>query len=97
MPRAGRCLCILYTYLNIGLIKNIQTEGKHVVVLGKLNCREACWHAILTKGVPGNATVTFCHSRTPDLKDYTLRADILVAAIGKPQFVKANMVKEHRN
>ena len=76
--------------------KNIQTEGKHVVVLGRsLIVGKPAGMLFLRKGFPGNATVTFCHSRTPDLKDHTLRADILVAAIGKPQFVKANMVKEH--
>ena len=76
--------------------KNIQTEGKHVVVLGRsLIVGKPAGMLFLRKGFPGNATVTFCHSRTPDLKDHTLRADILVAAIGKPQFVKADMVKEH--
>lgn len=48
----------------------------------------------LRKGFPGNATVTFCHSRTPDLENHTRRADIIIAAIGKPQFVTKDMVKE---
>ena len=46
------------------------------------------------KSDPGNATVTICHSRTNDLKQHTLRADILVAAIGIPEMVTADMVKE---
>ena len=46
----------------------------------------------LQKGSPGNATVTYCHSRTPDLSRHTLEADILIAAIGKPHFVTSDMV-----
>lgn len=75
--------------------KNIQTEGKHVVVLGRsLIVGKPAGMLFLRKGCPGNATVTFCHSRTPDLESHTLRADILIAAIGKPQFVSAKMVKD---
>ena len=48
---------------------------------------------LLQKGVPGNATVTYCHSRTPDLANHTRQADILIAAIGKPHFVDKSMVK----
>ena len=47
----------------------------------------------LGKGSPGNATVTYCHSRTPDLKKHTLNADILIAAIGRPHFVSEDMVR----
>ena len=47
----------------------------------------------LKKGFPGNATVTYCHSRTPDLANHTRQADILIAAIGKPLFVNKSMVK----
>ena len=75
--------------------KNIPTEGKHVVVLGRsLIVGKPAGMLFLKKGCPGNATVTFCHSRTPDLECHTLRADILIAAIGKPKFVSAQMVKE---
>lgn len=75
--------------------KNIPTEGKHVVVLGRsLIVGKPAGMLFLKKGCPGNATVTFCHSRTPDLESHTLRADILIAAIGKPKFVSAQMVKE---
>ena len=48
---------------------------------------------LLQKGEPGNATVTYCHSRTPDLAQHTKQADILIAAIGKPHFVTESMVK----
>ena len=75
--------------------KNIPTEGRHVVVLGRsLIVGKPTGILFLRKDFPGNATVTFCHSRTPDLAIYTRQADILIAAIGKPQFVTRNMVKE---
>ena len=75
--------------------KNIPTEGKHVVVLGRsLIVGKPAGMLFLRKGFPGNATVTFCHSRTPDLENHTRRADIIIAAIGKPQFVTKDMVKE---
>jgi methylenetetrahydrofolate dehydrogenase (NADP+)/methenyltetrahydrofolate cyclohydrolase len=75
--------------------KNIPTEGKHVVVLGRsLIVGKPAGMLFLRKGFPGNATVTFCHSRTPELYNFTKQADILVAAIGKAHFVSADMVKE---
>ncbi len=75
--------------------KNISTEGKHVVVLGRsLIVGKPAGMLFLRKGFPGNATVTFCHSRTPDLANHTQQADILIAAIGKPKFVTQEMVKE---
>ena len=74
--------------------KNIPTEGKHVVILGRsLIVGKPAGMLFLRKGFPGNATVTFCHSRTQDLANHTRKADILVAAIGKPHFVTADMVK----
>jgi methylenetetrahydrofolate dehydrogenase (NADP+)/methenyltetrahydrofolate cyclohydrolase len=75
--------------------KKIPTEGKHVVVLGRsLIVGKPAGMLFLRKGFPGNATVTFCHSRTPDLQSHTQRADILIAAIGKPEFVTGDMVKQ---
>jgi len=74
--------------------KNIPTEGKHVVILGRsLIVGKPAGMLFLRKGFPGNATVTFCHSRTPDLESHTRNADILVAAIGKPHFVRKDMVQ----
>ena len=76
--------------------KNIETQGKHVVILGRsLIVGKPTGMLFLKKGFPGNATVTFCHSQTPELINYTRQADILIAAIGKPKFVSADMVKEN--
>jgi methylenetetrahydrofolate dehydrogenase (NADP+)/methenyltetrahydrofolate cyclohydrolase len=69
--------------------------GKHVVIVGRSNIVGKPLAAMLVqKAEGGNATVTVCHSRTANLPAVTQRADILVAAIGVPQFVKASMVRE---
>lgn len=74
---------------------NIQTKGKHAVVIGRSNIVGRPISILLSSNAPyGNCTVTICHSHTPDLKAMTLQADIIVAALGRPQFVKADMVKE---
>lgn len=74
---------------------NIDTEGKHCVVLGRSNIVGTPLSVLLSrKNQPGNATVTLCHSRTKDLEKVTATADILIAAIGKKEFVKEHMVKE---
>jgi methylenetetrahydrofolate dehydrogenase (NADP+)/methenyltetrahydrofolate cyclohydrolase len=74
---------------------NVDTQGKEVVVLGRSNIVGSPISILLSrKAAPGNCTVTLCHSRTKDLAAHTQRADILIAAIGIPEFVKANMVKE---
>lgn len=71
-----------------------ETEGKHVVIVGRSNIVGKPIANILVQKQPGaNATVTICHSRTPDIGEHTLKADILIAAIGKPGFVTAGMVK----
>jgi methylenetetrahydrofolate dehydrogenase (NADP+)/methenyltetrahydrofolate cyclohydrolase len=73
----------------------IETSGKHVVVVGRSNIVGRPMSILLSqKGYPGDATVTVCHSRTANLKEVCLSADIIIAAIGVPEFVKANMVKE---
>lgn len=74
---------------------NIETSGKHVVVLGRSNIVGRPMSILLSlKSNPGNATVTVCHSRTRNLKEICLQADILIAALGSPHFVTAEMVKE---
>ncbi len=72
-------------------LSNIDIEGKNAVIIGRSNIvGKPMLHLLLKK----NATVTICHSKTKNLADITKQADILVAAIGKPQFVTADMVKE---
>ena len=74
---------------------SIELDGKHVVVLGRSNIVGRPVSILLSqKGPHANATVTLCHSRTKNLEEITKIADVLVCAIGKPQFVKENMVKE---
>lgn len=73
----------------------IPTSGKEVVVVGRSNIVGTPMSLLLSrKGYPGDATVTLCHSRTKDIAAHTRRADILIAAIGSPEFIKADMVKE---
>jgi len=73
----------------------IQTSGKRVVVIGRSNIVGKPLSVLLAqKSEVGDATVTICHSRTQNLKEITLQADILIAAMGSPEFVKADMVKE---
>jgi methylenetetrahydrofolate dehydrogenase (NADP+) / methenyltetrahydrofolate cyclohydrolase len=73
----------------------IPTSGKEVVVVGRSNIVGTPISILLSrKGYPGDATVTVCHSRTADLAAHTRKADILIAAIGAPEFVKGDMVKD---
>ncbi len=74
---------------------NIETEGKHCVVLGRSHIVGTPMTLLMSrKAKPGNATVTMCHSRTKNLEEITQQADIIIAALGAPEFVKADMVKE---
>ncbi len=74
---------------------NVETEGKHCVVVGRSNIVGGPMSILMSrKGNPGNCTVTLVHSKTKNLKEEVLRADIVVAAIGIPNFIKADMVKE---
>lgn len=73
---------------------NIETIGKHCVVVGRSNIVGSPMSILMARNAnPGNATVTLTHSRTVDLKTECLRADILIAAIGKANFITADMVK----
>ena len=72
----------------------VDTRGKHCVVLGRSKIvGNHVASLMMQKAVPGNATVTVCHSATPDLKEHCRRADIIIAALGQPGFVTADMVK----
>ena len=74
---------------------NIETRGKHCVVLGRSNIvGKPVAMLMFQKSYPGDCTVTVCHSRTKNIKDMCLQADIIIAAIGVPEFVKGDMVKE---
>jgi len=73
----------------------VETEGKHCVVLGRSNIVGSPMSILMSKKTkPGNSTVTVCHSKTKNIEEFTKMADILICAIGQPQFVKADMVKD---
>jgi len=73
---------------------NIDTKGKHAVVVGRSNIVGRPMSILLSSNLnKGNCTVTICHSHTPNIESFCKDADILVAALGKPGFITANMVK----
>ncbi|MCC5931071.1 MAG: bifunctional 5,10-methylene-tetrahydrofolate dehydrogenase/5,10-methylene-tetrahydrofolate cyclohydrolase [Cyclobacteriaceae bacterium] len=73
----------------------IDTKGKHCVVIGRSDIVGTPMSILLSrKTYPGDCTVTLCHSRTPDIAAFTRSADIIVAALGIPEFLKGDMVKE---
>lgn len=99
----GRLSIGLPTYVSAtpyGIIQlleyyKIETTGKHCVVLGRSNIVGTPVSILMSRNTyPGNATVTLCHSKTKNLEDYTRHADIIIAAIGIPEFVKSNMIKQ---
>jgi len=74
---------------------NIETAGKHCVIIGRSNIVGRPLANLLSqKSNPGDCTVTICHSRTKNLKEHTLMADIIIAALGVPEFLKGDMVKD---
>ncbi|MEE0889320.1 MAG: tetrahydrofolate dehydrogenase/cyclohydrolase catalytic domain-containing protein [Bacteroidales bacterium] len=74
---------------------NIETEGKHCVVLGRSNIVGTPISILMSRNSKkANCTVTMCHSKTKNLKEICLQADIIIVAIGKPEFLTADMVKE---
>lgn len=74
---------------------NIDTKGKRCVVLGRSNIvGKPMASLMMQKQIPGDATVTVCHSHTENIAEECRRADIIIAALGQPHFVKADMVKE---
>ena len=73
----------------------IETSGKHCVVLGRSNIvGKPVASMLMQKAQPGNCTVTVCHSATPNIKEITRQADIIIAALGSPGFVTEDMVKD---
>ena len=74
---------------------NIETKGKHCVVLGRSNIvGKPMAQLMMLKAYPGDSTVTVCHSRTKDIAAITREADIIIAALGTPEFLTGDMVKE---
>jgi methylenetetrahydrofolate dehydrogenase (NADP+)/methenyltetrahydrofolate cyclohydrolase len=74
---------------------NIKTAGMHAVVIGRSNIVGTPMSILLSRNTePGNCTVSICHSRTKNMADICRQADLVVAAIGKPRFVTADMVKD---
>lgn len=99
----GRMVLNLPTYLPatpFGIIQlleyyKIDTAGKHCVVVGRSHIVGSPMSILMARNSnTGNCTVTLCHSRTKNLEEFTLKADILIVALGKPEFIKANMVKQ---
>lgn len=80
--------------LQLLLRSSADPAGKHCVIIGRSNIVGKPMASLLVQNAPGgNATVTVCHSRTPDLAEHAKRADILIVAIGRPKMVTADMVK----
>tara|TARA_B110001450_G_scaffold9698_1_gene9591 strand:+ start:6 stop:872 length:867 start_codon:yes stop_codon:yes gene_type:complete len=74
---------------------NVETSGKHTVVIGRSDIVGRPISILMSrKSNPGNSTVTLAHSRTKNIKELTLQADIIISALGVPNFVKADMIKE---
>jgi methylenetetrahydrofolate dehydrogenase (NADP+)/methenyltetrahydrofolate cyclohydrolase len=99
----GKLTLGLPTYVSatpLGITKileryNIETSGKHCVVIGRSNIVGRPMSILMSgQSKTGNATVTVCHSRTQNLKDICLQADIIIAALGKPEFLTGDMVKQ---
>ncbi len=99
----GRMALNLPTYLPAtpyGILQlleryKIDTAGKNCVVIGRSHIVGSPMSILMARNtVPGNCTVTMCHSRTKNLKEFTLKADIVIVALGKPEFVTADMLKD---
>lgn len=99
----GRMVLDLPTYVSAtpyGIVQllakyKIETSGKTCVVIGRSHIVGSPMSILLAKNTPqGNCTVTLCHSKTKNLKSHTLNADIIVCALGQPEFLKGDMVKE---
>jgi methylenetetrahydrofolate dehydrogenase (NADP+)/methenyltetrahydrofolate cyclohydrolase len=99
----GRMVLNLPSYISatpngiVELLKRykIDTTGKHCVVIGRSNIVGSPMSILMAKNNPSaNCTVTICHSKTKDLASFTKQADIIIAALGKPEFLTADMVKE---
>jgi len=87
--------CTPYAVYELIRRENIIVEGKHTVIVGRSNIvGKPMTLILLQKEQYANATLSVCHSRTNDLSHYTRQADILIAAVGKPEIIKRDMIKE---
>ncbi len=87
--------CTPHGIIKLLLHSGVKVEGANVVVVGRSNIvGKPVANLLLDKSEGGNATVTVCHSRTKNMADITNKADILIAAIGKAEFITADMIKE---
>lgn len=87
--------CTPHGIIKLLLHSKVQVEGANVVVVGRSNIvGKPVANLLLDKSEGGNATVTVCHSRTKNMKEITNKADILIAAIGKAEFITADMIKD---
>lgn len=92
LGQEGFCPCTPMGVIELLKKYNIEIQGKHAVVIGRSNIVGKPMAELLLNE---NATVTICHSKTVNLKEFTTKADILISAIGKPKIIKADMVKEN--
>ncbi len=87
--------CTPHGIIKLLLHSNVKVEGANVVVVGRSNIvGKPVANLLLAKSEGGNATVTVCHSRTKNMAEITRKADILIAAIGKAEFITADMIKD---
>ena len=87
--------CTPHGIIKLLLHSNVKVEGANVVVVGRSNIvGKPVANLLLAKSEGGNATVTVCHSRTKNMADITKKADILIAAIGKAEFITSDMIKD---
>jgi len=87
--------CTPHGVLHLLLRSGVTIEGAHVVIVGRSNIvGKPLANMLIQKSPTGNATVTVCHTRTKNLADHTRQADILVAAVGRPNTITADMVKD---
>ena len=94
LGQPGFVSCTPNGIIQLLLRSGVKTAGAHAVVVGRSNIvGKPLANLLMRKGPGGDATVTLCHSRTPDLGSYTRQADILIAAVGAPHTITADMVK----
>jgi methylenetetrahydrofolate dehydrogenase (NADP+)/methenyltetrahydrofolate cyclohydrolase len=86
--------CTPYGIIQLLIQSGVTIEGAEVVIVGRSNVGKPLANMLIQKNATGNATVTVCHTRTKDLAGHTRRADILIAAAGRPNTITADMVKE---